>query len=214
MRVHELAKEYNIKSTDFVDIVQSFGIGIKSHLNSLDDAQVSDIRFKMGMKDHTKEAELLSKEEIEELNPLGNLTEASGLKPTAHENRERLEPVDEETVVTDFEVVRDELNKAQVKTENLEAGIKESLVEIEKSNSPDPLIDEGDPAPASSVVDKESTGEWNERRAKEIAEEKERVINRENEAENIRRHADLYKRAQIVKMERSGFWGWLKGFFG
>ena len=47
MRVHELAKEYKIKSTDFVDIVQSFGINIKSHLNSLDKAQVADIRFKM-----------------------------------------------------------------------------------------------------------------------------------------------------------------------
>ena len=31
MRVHALAKEYGIKSTEFVDIVQSFGIDIKSH---------------------------------------------------------------------------------------------------------------------------------------------------------------------------------------
>ena len=93
MRVHELAKEYKIKSTDFVDIVQSFGISIKSHLNSLDEAQVADIRFKMDMKDHTKEVELLS-------------------------------------------------------------------------------------------------------------------------AEEIRKHAETYKRDQVVKMERSGFWGWLKGFFG
>ena len=63
MRVHELAKEYKIKSTDFVDIVQSFGISIKGHLNSLDEAQVADIRFKMDMKDHTKEVELLFAEE-------------------------------------------------------------------------------------------------------------------------------------------------------
>ena len=66
MRVHELAKEYGIKSTDFVDVIQSFGIDIKSHLSGLDDAQVADIKFKMDMKDHTK---------VEELNPLGNLTQ-------------------------------------------------------------------------------------------------------------------------------------------
>ena len=58
MRVHELAKEYKIKSTDFVDIIQDFGINIKSHLSSLDSAQVADIKFKMDMKDHTKEVEL------------------------------------------------------------------------------------------------------------------------------------------------------------
>ena len=210
MRVHELAKEYNIKSTDFVDIVQSFGINIKSHLNSLDDAQVSDIRFKMGMKDHTKEVELLSEEEIEELNPLGNLTEVSGLKPSAHENRERLKPVDEETVVTDFEVLKDNLDRVQEKTEKIETEIQETLFEIKKSDSLDPLVDEGDPAPASSVVDKEDTAEWNERRA----EENERVIKRFEEAEEIRKNAESYKREQVVKMERSGFWGWLKGFFG
>jgi translation initiation factor IF-2 len=52
MRVHELAKEYGIKSTEFVDVIQSFGFDIKSHLSSLDDAQVSDIRHKMSIKDN------------------------------------------------------------------------------------------------------------------------------------------------------------------
>ena len=51
MRVHELAKEYGIKSTEFVDVIQGFGLDIKSHLSSLDDAQVSDIRHKMSIKD-------------------------------------------------------------------------------------------------------------------------------------------------------------------
>ena len=91
MRVHELAKEYNIKSTDFVDIIQEFGIDIKSHLSTLDDAQVADIKFKMDMKDHTKESEL---------NPLDNLTqkEVDKLKPTAYENKEVLRIETEETV--------------------------------------------------------------------------------------------------------------------
>ena len=51
MRVHELAKEYDIKATEFVDIIQEFGIDIKSHLSGLDDGQVSDIRHKMSIKD-------------------------------------------------------------------------------------------------------------------------------------------------------------------
>ena len=58
MRVHELAKEYGIKSTEFVDVIQSFGLDIKSHLSSLDDAQVSDIRYKMSLKDEVEKPEV------------------------------------------------------------------------------------------------------------------------------------------------------------
>lgn len=58
MRVHELAKEYGIKSTEFVDVIQSFGFDIKSHLSSLDDAQVSDIRYKMSVKDEAEKPEV------------------------------------------------------------------------------------------------------------------------------------------------------------
>ena len=58
MRVHELAKEYGIKSTEFVDVIQSFGFDIKSHLSSLDDAQVSDIRYKMSLKDKVETPEV------------------------------------------------------------------------------------------------------------------------------------------------------------
>jgi hypothetical protein len=197
MRVHELAKEYKIKSTDFVDIVQSFGVNIKSHLNSLDEAQIADIRFKMNMKDHSKKAELLSEEEIEELNPLGNITP-------------------EETVVTDWVKVEEELNQDQEKSEKIETEIKETLSEMKNSDSIDPLVDEGDPAPASSVVTKtgETADEWNTRRTEEIAEENDLIIKREQESEEIRKHAETYKRDQVVKMERSGFWGWLRGFFG
>ena len=51
-----MAKEYGIKSTEFVDIIQGFGLDIKSHLSTLDDAQVSDIRFKIELQEK-KEAE-------------------------------------------------------------------------------------------------------------------------------------------------------------
>tara|TARA_Y100000401_G_scaffold117533_1_gene126925 strand:- start:4832 stop:5215 length:384 start_codon:yes stop_codon:yes gene_type:complete len=55
MRVYELAKEYEIKATEFVDIIQSFGISVNSHMNGLDDGQVSDIRYKMSIKDNPPE---------------------------------------------------------------------------------------------------------------------------------------------------------------
>ena len=90
MRVHELAKEYKIKSTDFVDIIQDFGINIKSHLSSLDSAQVADIKFKMDMKDHTKEAELVG---------LGIKVESESLNLTQDD-------VDEDVVSTEEEDLR------------------------------------------------------------------------------------------------------------
>ena len=154
MRVHALAKEFDIKSTDFVDIIQSFGIDVKSHLSSLDDAQVADIRFKMDMKDHTKAAEL-SDIDIEELNPLGNLTQEEADKIIA------------------------EAPKVMVETNT-----------------------EG-----------ESAEEFNARRREEIIEEKKKIEKREKEAE-IKKYAKSTKQEQLVRMDRAGFWGWLKGFFG
>ena len=47
MRVYELAKEYDKKSTDFLDIIREFGINVKSHLSTLDDDRVTEIRNKL-----------------------------------------------------------------------------------------------------------------------------------------------------------------------
>ena len=47
MRVHTLAKEYGIKATEFVDIIQNFGGDITSHLNALDNDQVEHIKKNM-----------------------------------------------------------------------------------------------------------------------------------------------------------------------
>ena len=72
MRVHELAKEYGIKSTEFVDIIQEFGIDIKSHLSSLDDAQVATVRNQMSNKEQVEAAQDYALEERfnqEELTP-------------------------------------------------------------------------------------------------------------------------------------------------
>ena len=50
MRVYELAKEYDKKSTDFLDIIREFGINVKSHLSTLDDDRVTEIRNKLDTK--------------------------------------------------------------------------------------------------------------------------------------------------------------------
>ena len=83
MRVHALAKEFGVKATEFVDIIQGFGIKVTSHLSGLDSAQVSDIRHKMIIR---KEAKIESSVtasigvdvedlDVKELNPLGNLSQ-------------------------------------------------------------------------------------------------------------------------------------------
>ena len=54
MRVHTLAKEYGIKATEFVDIIQNFGVDITSHLNALDNDQVEHIKKNMLKKNKMK----------------------------------------------------------------------------------------------------------------------------------------------------------------
>ena len=139
MRVHELAKEFDIKSTEFVDIVQSFGIDIKSHLSGLDDAQVSDIRHKMKLKE-----EFSNDEEIAELNPLGNLT--------------------------------------QEEADEIIGGV-ESI---------------------ASVKEGETVDEFNARRREE---------QKNAEAADVARRLEEVRQEQRIKLDKAGFWGWLKGLF-
>ena len=139
MRVHELAKEFDIKSTEFVDIVQSFGIDIKSHLSGLDDAQVSDIRHKMKLKE-----EFSNDEEIAELNPLGNLT--------------------------------------QEEADEIIGGV-ESI---------------------ASVKEGETVDEFNARRQEE---------QKNAEAADVARRLEEVRQEQRIKLDKAGFWGWLKGLF-
>ena len=138
MRVHELAKEFGVKSTEFVDIVQGFGISVSSHLSSLDNAQVSDIRHKMILR---KEAG------VKDINPLGNLTQ-------------------------------DDVDKVMVETN----------------------------------TQGETPQEFNARRREEIAEEKRRIAEKEKVADVLVK-AKQNKQEQILKLERAGLWGWIKGLF-
>ena len=96
MRVHELAKEYSIKSTEFVDIIQEFGFDIKSHLSSLDDAQVADIRYKMELKQNPVEETVEEEITIEEI--VVDEEDVEVVTTPSEADDERLEKVVEEVV--------------------------------------------------------------------------------------------------------------------
>ena len=110
MRVHALAKEYGIKSTEFVDIVQSFGIDIKSHLSGLDDAQVADIRYKMSIKDQAEQG--ASKELPPEVKEWVSPTEDNE-ESTVVEILGETQP--DETVVheDEFKITQEDIEEAQ-----------------------------------------------------------------------------------------------------
>ena len=145
MRVHELAKEFGVKSTEFVDIVQGFGISVSSHLSGLDSAQVSDIRHKMILR---KEAKIESSVTASmDINPMGNLSQ-------------------------------DDVDKVMVETN----------------------------------TQGETPQEFNARRREEIAEEKRRIAEKEKVADVLVK-AKQNKQEQILKLERAGLWGWIKGLF-
>ena len=65
--------------------------------------------------------------------------------------------------------------------------------------------------PVDEMEDGEETiEERNERREKEVAEENERVLAREKEY----RERVIAKTQKVIVEKPTGFWSWLKGFFG
>lgn len=123
MRVHELAKEFGIKSTEFVDIVQGFGISVSSHLSGLDNAQVSDIRHKMIIK---KEAE------AEDINPMGNISQADVDKVTQRETTEDFNARRREEIVEEKKKVANRERASQV-IERAKENKKEQHLKLERA---------------------------------------------------------------------------------
>ena len=123
MRVHELAKEFGIKSTEFVDIVQGFGVNISSHLSGLDNAQVSDIRHKMIIK---KEAE------AEDINPMGNISQADVDRVTQRETTEDFNARRREEIVEEKKKIANRERAAQV-IERAKENKKEQHLKLERA---------------------------------------------------------------------------------
>ena len=123
MRVHELAKEFGVKSTDFVDIIQGFGINVSSHLSSLDNAQVSDIRHKMIIK---KEAE------VTDINPMGNISQADVDKVTQRETTEDFNARRREEIAEEKKKIANRERAAQV-IERAKENKKEQHLKLERA---------------------------------------------------------------------------------
>ena len=123
MRVHELAKEFGVKSTDFVDIIQGFGISVSSHLSGLDNAQVSDIRHKMIIK---KEAE------AEDINPMGNISQADVDKVTQRETTEDFNARRREEIAEEKKKIANRERAAQV-IERAKENKKEQHLKLERA---------------------------------------------------------------------------------
>ena len=126
MRVHELAKEYGIKSTEFVDIIQEFGIDIKSHLSSLDDAQVSDIRFKIALKEENEKDDVEVTSTIPETSSIGDTigSEDTVVEPT--------EPVNLEEVAKEIDASAKRAAEAREKYAESVQGISEEVKKQEE----------------------------------------------------------------------------------
>ena len=123
MRVHELAKEFGVKSTDFVDIIQGFGISVSSHLSSLDNAQVSDIRHKMIIK---KEAE------VTDINPMGNISQADVDKVTQRETTEDFNARRREEIAEEKKKIANRERASQV-IERAKENKKEQHLKLERA---------------------------------------------------------------------------------
>ena len=123
MRVHELAKEFGIKSTEFVDIVQGFGVNVKSHLSGLDNAQVSDIRHKMIIK---KEAE------VTDINPMGNISQADVDKVTQRETTEDFNARRREEIAEEKKKIANRERASQV-IERAKENKKEQHLKLERA---------------------------------------------------------------------------------
>ena len=123
MRVHELAKEFGVKSTDFVDIIQGFGISVSSHLSSLDNAQVSDIRHKMIIK---KEAE------VTDINPMGNISQADVDRVTQRETTEDFNARRREEIIEEKKRVANRERASQV-IERAKENKKEQHLKLERA---------------------------------------------------------------------------------
>ena len=123
MRVHELAKEFGVKSTDFVDIIQGFGISVSSHLSGLDNAQVSDIRHKMILKKEAEDADI---------NPMGNISQADVDRVTQRETTEDFNARRREEIVEEKKRVANRERASQV-IDRAKENKKEQHLKLERA---------------------------------------------------------------------------------
>ena len=199
MRVHALAKEYGIKSTKFVDIIQGFGIGVKSHLSVIDDAQVADIRYKMKNREEILKEHSVEKTELE-------LTE-SDLDEESFDEYD--DGSGEETVITEDEW---ELTESEEVDELLVPDVEEEKTDDWEmtETSGDTSAEQVSIAEVAKEIDKniEIAGRAREEYAKNV-----RARQEELKATSHENREQLEPVQEVIVEKPKGFWGWLKSLF-
>ena len=199
MRVHALAKEYGIKSTKFVDIIQGFGIGVKSHLSVIDDAQVVDIRYKMKNREEILKEHSVEKTELE-------LTE-SDLDEESFDEYD--DGSGEETVITEDEW---ELTESEEVDELLVPDVEEEKTDDWEmtETSGDTSAEQVSIAEVAKEIDKniEIAGRAREEYAKNV-----RARQEELKATSHENREQLEPVQEVIVEKPKGFWGWLKSLF-
>ena len=199
MRVHALAKEYGIKSTEFVDIIQGFGIGVKSHLSVIDDAQVADIRYKMENREEFLKEHSVEKTELE-------LTE-SDLDEESFDEYD--DGSGEETVITEDEW---ELTESEEVDKLLVPDVEEEKTDDWEmtETSGDTSAEQVSIAEVAKEIDKniEIAGRAREEYAKNL-----RARQEELKATSHENREQLEPVQEVIVDRPRGFWGWLKSLF-
>ena len=231
MRVHALAKEYGIKSTEFVDIIQGFGIGVKSHLSVIDDAQVADIRYKMKNREEILKEHSVEKTELE-------LTESDLDEESFDEYDDGEEGVDVDSDADDTPTITYGELAYSTKTTATDGSGEETVItedewELTESEEVDKLL--------VPDVEEEKTDDWEMTETSgdtsaeqvsiaEVAKEIDKNIEiagraREEYAKNVRARQEELKATshenreqlepvqEVIVEKPKGFWGWLKSLF-
>ena len=199
MRVHALAKEYGIKSTEFVDIIQGFGIGVKSHLSVVDDAQVADIRYKMENREEILKEHSVEKTELE-------LTESDLDEESFDEYNDGS---GEETVITEDEW---ELTESGEVDELLVPDVEEEKTDDWEmtETSGDTSAEQVSIAEVAKEIDKniEIAGRAREEYAKSV-----RARQEELKATSHENREQLEPVQEVIVDRPRGFWGWIISLF-
>ena len=199
MRVHALAKEYGIKSTEFVDIIQGFGIGVKSHLSVIDDAQVADIRYKMENREEILKEHSVEKTELE-------LTE-SDLDEESFDEYD--DGSGEETVITEDEW---ELTESEEVDKLLVPDVEEEKTDDWEmtETSGDTSAEQVSIAEVAKEIDKniEIAGRAREEYAKNV-----RARQEELKATSHENREQLEPVQEVIVDRPRGFWGWITSLF-
>ena len=210
MRVHELAKDFDMSSSKLVEEIKGYGIVVKSHLSGLDDDQVASIRQKhiMGQVAIRLENELQERKKEEDLCTITSV-DAEILRE--EEMIPLPEPESEDTSSLVLEDLSDDLPEdveEEPKTEEFNGvEVDEQLNPVDEMEDGETEVEEQKEMTSAKKETEDATEAWSS--MKELARQ-------DDDAEWTKKvlEADAKNTVQEVIVERpKGFWGWFKGLF-